>query len=57
MANWIAKATKNKGGLHKSLGISPGKKIPSKDLAVKTSDSTKVKKEKNLAKTLKGFKR
>jgi hypothetical protein len=57
MANWIAKATENKGGLHKSLGIAAGKKIPSKDLAAKSSDSTKVKKEKSLAKTLKGFKK
>jgi hypothetical protein len=53
--NWIADATK--GGLHKALGISPGKKIPGKDLSVKATDSPKLKKEKNLAKTLKGFKK
>jgi len=40
-----------KGGLHKSLGIPMGEKIPAGDLAVKSGDSTKVKKEKNLAKT------
>ena len=55
--NWIANATKNKGGLHKSLGISMGKKIPSKDLSIKMSDTPKIKKEKNLAKTLKGFRK
>jgi hypothetical protein len=50
--NWIAGATKNEGGLHKSLGIPEDKKIPKKDLKVKPGDSTKVKKQKNLAKTL-----
>jgi hypothetical protein len=34
-----------------------GKKLSSKELAAKPSDSTKVKKEKSLAKTLKGFKK
>jgi hypothetical protein len=42
--NWIAGATKNKGALHK-------------DLAAKSTDSSKVKAEKSLAKTLKGFKK
>jgi hypothetical protein len=55
--NWIAGATKNKGALHKNLGIPQGKKIPSKDLAAKSTDSSKVKAEKSLAKTLKGFKK
>ena len=52
MANWIAGAVKNKGGLHRALGIPQGKKIPKKKLAVKSTDSTKMKRMKNLAKTL-----
>ena len=54
--NWIAGATKNKGALHKALGVKEGKKIPAKKLAIKKTDSTKVKKEKVLAKTLKKIK-
>lgn len=53
--NWIKKATENKGGLHRSLGIPEDEKIPAKDLKVKKGDSSKVKKEKVLAKTLKGL--
>jgi hypothetical protein len=54
---WIANAVKNKGGLHASLGIKPGKKIPASKLVVKKSDSPKVVKQKNLAKTLKSFRK
>jgi len=54
-AFWIDKATSNKGGLHKSLGIAAGKKIPKGKLAVKKGDSTRVKRQKNLAKTLAKF--
>ena len=50
--NWIAGATKNKGGLHKALGVPQDEKIPKSKLTVKPSDSTKLKKEKTLAKTL-----
>ena len=50
---WIQKAVKHKGALHKALGIPDGEKIPAKDLKVKPSDSPKIAKEKNLAKTLK----
>jgi hypothetical protein len=57
MANWIAKATENKGGLHKSLGVPAGKKLTAKQEAPKPGDSTKVKKEKALARTLKGFRK
>jgi hypothetical protein len=28
MANWIKGATKNKGALHRSLGVPEGQKIP-----------------------------
>ena len=54
--NWIAGATKNKGALHKNLGVPQGQKIPSSKLSAKPGDSPKVKKEKSLAKTLKKFK-
>jgi hypothetical protein len=50
---WIKEATKNKGGLHRSLGIPMGENIPASMLEPKSGDSTKVKKQKALAKTLK----
>ena len=50
--NWIAKATKNKGGLHRSLGVPEGQRISKSKLAAKPSDSAKVKKQKALARTL-----
>lgn len=51
--NWIAEATKNKGGLHRALKVPEGKKIPEKKMAkAAKSGSTKVKKEVALAKTL-----
>ena len=50
--NWIKKATKNKGGLHRSLGVPAGKKIPKSQLSTKPGDSPKVKKQKALARTL-----
>jgi len=51
--NWIAKATENKGGLHRSLGVPEGEKISAKKLAsAKHSDDPKVVKQANLAKTL-----
>jgi hypothetical protein len=54
--NWIAGATENKGGLHRSLGVPEGEKIPAKKLEVAThSDDPKVRKQANLAKTLKGM--
>ena len=48
--NWIAAATKNKGGLHRSLGVPMGKKIPA-------SKGGKVGKQARLAQTLKGFRK
>lgn len=51
---WIAKATKNKGALHRNLGVPDGKKIPVKKLAkAANSKSPKIRKEAALAKTLK----
>lgn len=53
---WIQKAVaKHPGALRKSLGVPEGKNIPAKKLAVKESDSPKMKKRKVLAKTLRGF--
>lgn len=56
--NWIAGATKNKGALHRELGIPAGKKIPAKKLAkaAKSSNPTERKRA-DLAKTLKGLKK
>lgn len=56
--NWIKEATKNKGGLHRSLGVPAGEKIPAKKLEKAThSSNPKVRKQAQLAKTLKGFKK
>lgn len=56
--NWIAGATRNKGALHRALGVPQGTKIPAKKLnAAASNGSPKVKKEAALAKTLKGFKK
>ena len=54
---WIQKAIKpkTKGALHKALHVPEGQKIPAKKLAVKSTDSPKMAKRKNLAKTLRGF--
>lgn len=54
--NWIAGATKNKGALHRSLGVPAGEKIPAKKLnAAMHSDNPAVAKRARLAKTLKSF--
>lgn len=54
--NWIAGATKNKGALHRNLGVPEGTKIPAKKLQAATqSDNPTIVREANLAKTLKGF--
>lgn len=53
--NWIAGATKNKGGLHESLGVPKGQKIPPKMLAAAASKGGKVGKQARLAQTLKGM--
>lgn len=54
--NWIAGATKNKGALHRNLGVPQGQKIPAKKLqtAAKSKNPT-IAKEAALAKTLKSF--
>lgn len=50
---WIEKATKNKGALHKELGVKIGTKIPAKKLkAAENSKNPTERKRANLAKTL-----
>lgn len=50
---WIAGATKNKGGLHRALGVPEGQKIGAKKIEAAThSSNPKVRKEADLAKTL-----
>jgi len=55
--NWIAGATKNKGGLHRSLGIPEGEKIPEAKIRAAASKGGKVGKQARLAETLKGMKK
>lgn len=51
---WIQKAVKNKGALHRELGVPEGKKIPAKKLKVaEHSSNSKERKRAVLAKTLK----
>lgn len=54
---WIQGAIKNKGSLRSKLGVKEGKNIPASKLAIKKGDSPATKKQKNLARTLKKFKR
>lgn len=44
-------ASIHEGGLHESLGIPEGQKIPAGDLQPNANDSTKVKRQKALART------
>ena len=51
--NWIAKATSNKGGLHRSLHVPQGDVIPqSKLIKAEHADNPKVAKQARLAETL-----
>mgnify|MGYP003703694631 FL=1 len=50
--NWIAEATKNKGGLHRSLGVPEGQKIPASKIAAAATKGGKVGKQARLAQTL-----
>ncbi len=56
---WIQKATsKNKGKLHRELGVKEGEKIPAKKLnKAEQSKNPTIRKEANLAKTLKGLRK
>ena len=49
---WIGKATQNKGGLHRSLGIPEGQKIPKAKIAAAAKKGGKVGKQAKLAQTL-----
>jgi hypothetical protein len=50
--NWISEATKNKGALHKALGVSEKKKLTQKQLARGKAMGGAVAKAVNLANTL-----
>lgn len=49
---WIAKATKNKGGLHRSLGVPAGKRIPKSRIRAAAKRGGRVGKQARLALTL-----
>lgn len=54
---WIDGAIKNKGALHKELGVAADKKIPAKKLEKAThSENPTLKRRAVLAETLKSFK-
>lgn len=50
---WIQKAVKKPGALRSQLKVKEGEPIPASELEIKPGDSTKTKRRKNLAKTLK----
>lgn len=47
---------KRPGALHRALGVKQGEKIPASKLQVKPGDSTRVKREKALARTMRSWK-
>lgn len=51
--NWIKKAIKKPGQLHKDLGVPQGQKIPAKKLAAATKKGGKIGARARLAETLK----
>ena len=56
--NWIADATKNRGGLHRSLGVPAGKKIPAGRIAAATrSSNPTTRRQAALAQTLSKLRR
>ena len=53
---WIKGAVKDKGALHRNLGVPSGEKIPAAKLEAAThSKNPTIRKEAALAETLKGF--
>ena len=50
--HWIAKAIKHPGALHKQLGVSKGKKIPTSKINVAAKKGGKIGKRARLAKIL-----
>lgn len=57
--NWIAGATKNAGGLHRSTGTPAGQKIPAAKVAAAANGAfgPKAVKQANLARTLGGLRK
>lgn len=53
--NWIAGATENKGGLHRSLGVPMGQKIPVEQIEAHAHDKGKVGNQARLAITLRAM--
>ena len=53
--DWIKKAIKHPGALHRALGISEDKKIPAKKLNEAAKQEGRIGKMARLAKTLKKF--
>lgn len=54
--HWIANAIKRPGALHRHLGVAEGEKIPEDKLeSASHSKNSTVRREANLAKTLKGM--
>ena len=53
MANWIKKAIKHPGALHREMGVPAGKKIPAGKLAKAAKAGGKLGKRARLAETLK----
>lgn len=54
--NWIQKAIKKPGALHKQLGVPEGKKIPASKLKVAAKKGGKLGQRARLAQTLKKMK-
>jgi len=50
--NWIAGATKNKGALHRALGVPEGTKIPAKKVAASAQKGGTLGRQARLAQTL-----
>jgi hypothetical protein len=55
--NFINKAIKKPGQLHKDLGVPQGKKIPAGKLAAAAKKPGKIGQRARFAQTLKGFKK
>lgn len=55
--NFIKNATKNRGGLHKSLGVPEGQTIPDEKIEAAAKQKGKVGAQARLAETLKGLKK
>lgn len=56
--NFIKKAIKHPGALHRELGVPEGKKIPAKKMEKALhSENPRMRKQANLAKTLRGLRK